>query len=112
MNRIPASTLETSLPVWVIGGWGITMLLIAIMIGAPVAEATHYSGTEHQALVHRGATSIGTWNSADDENWCPESHTSYMLPSTLGTVVEDALQNSSPRWRNVSNGLVEYASGL
>ncbi len=112
MKRKLSPSFKSNLPIWIQGGWCITIVLVAAILGARTVEATHGSGTVHQKLVHRGATSIGYWNSADDENWCPESHTSYMLPATLGTRVEDALQNSSPRWRNVSNGLVEYARTL
>ncbi|MCC6500801.1 MAG: hypothetical protein IT313_11105 [Anaerolineales bacterium] len=87
--------------------WGITVLL-ATAIGTGSVGATHYSGEIHQKLVHQGAGSINVYNSNHDEDWCPESHTTYMYPSTLGSLVSGALLNTSPRWKNVSNGLVDY----
>ena len=73
------------------------------------AYATHWSGTLHQRLIHRGVTSIGWPSPQDDEHWCAESRTYYMSADVFGNIVKRAVLYTTPRqWNDAPNGIIEY----
>ena len=90
----------------------IFVVMFAQYISSPsvlTAYATHWSGTFHQRLIHRGITSIGRFSPRDDEQWCAESRTYYMDADVFGNIIKRALLFTRPRqWNDAPNGVIEY----